>query len=115
MYDAVVCVCTCECGVCECVFVMHMCVDVNCECVLCVRCVDNDFGPEGAKELSWIGTLQQLTELGLWSKCSINVGICSCRCMKALVCGIGCARIRGVDMWIGCCSEYICSSVYGIR
>ena len=79
-------------------------------CTLCARCVDNDFGPEGAKELSWIGTLQQLTELDLDGKCSMNVGICSCRCMEALVCGIGCARIRGVDMWIGCCSEYICSS-----
>ena len=79
--------------------------------MLCARCVGNGFGPEGAKELSWIGTLQQLTKLDLSGKCSMNVGICSCRCMEALVCGIGCARIRGVDMWIGCGSEYICSSV----
>ena len=75
--------------------------------MLCARCVDNKFGPEGAKELSWIGTLQQLTVLNLGSKCSMNVGICSCRCMEAVLCGIGCARIRGVDMCIGCCSGHI--------
>ena len=79
--------------------------------MLGARCVGNNFGPEGAKELSWIGTLQQLTKLSLDGKCSMNVGICSCRCMEGLVCGIGCARIPGVDMCIGCCSEYICSSV----
>ena len=72
----------------------------------------NKFGPEGAKELSWIGTLQQLTVLSLDGKCNMNVGICSCGCMEALVCGIGCARIRGVDMWIGCCSGYIYAVVY---
>ena len=80
--------------------------------VLCARCVGNGFGPEGAKELSWIGTLQQLTELDLYGKCSMNVVICSCRCMEGLLCGIGCARIRGVDMWIGCCSGYIHAVVY---
>ena len=79
--------------------------------MLCVRCVGNDFGAESAKELSWIVALQQLTVLALGSKYSMNVGICSCRCMQGLVCGIGCARIRGVDMWIGCGSGYICSSV----
>ena len=80
--------------------------------MLCARCVGNDFGPEGAKELSWIGKLQQLTVLNLGGKCSMNVGIRSCRCMEGLVCGIGCARIRGVDMWIGCCSGYIYAVVY---
>ena len=79
--------------------------------MLCARCVGNYFGPEGAKELSWIGRLQQLTVLNLGGKCSMNVGICSCKCMEALVCGIGCARIRGVDMWIGGGSGDICSSV----
>ena len=80
--------------------------------MVCARCVANGFGPEGAKELSWIGTLQQLTVLHLDCKCSMNVGICSCGCMEAVVCGIGCARIPGVDMCIGCCSGYIYAVVY---